>query len=224
MKHFTSECKKHFSAFPRFLSFLLCVTVSGSAYALPNAISLQGSVPFTTEDCVGGVLSVFHSEHTNEKSLNTIIVTLQTDNSTVWDYVQSTLESNYTLVTLCPDYVNTTLHSENQWFHIMTSHYSVINGGEIQTDEMTYITFFAFDRGGFSPSYFAGAADSGTGFRGEVVFFSEYTVSEPYEETIYTSGTVRYKYTVTADGLTPITRYLTLPTTELATTLTVYPS
>lgn len=208
------------------LTLPLCLTLTLSVFAAEDgfAISPRGSAPLlmdgVTEELTGGTLTVFHSKYFKSQHTITFYVRLNTDCEAVWDYVQNTLEEGYSLVTLCPDRLTTSIRSDNKWFIIQGS--SVEDGGEIQTERTNDITFGIFDYGGFTASRFGGDVENG--FFGEAAFLAEFTAPVGYEETIYTSGTVRYKYTVTADGLTPITRYLTLPTTELATILTVCPS
>lgn len=205
----------------------LCTLLARPALAADRdlyATALQGCATAQIGDdrVGGGVLSVAHASRVAAGHSVTLTAYLNTDCPQVEDYLKSTLEPGYTLVTLCPDRL--TVHvSFGHTYHYLSymgyASYHTVDFTSKPYGDSTYngdgsFTFSASDLGGFAPLAFHGDETTHTGFQGEISLTPFSVPSDDtatLTETVHTVGTIRYKYTVTNDGLTPITRYLTVP-------------
>lgn len=224
------------------LTFPLCALLTLPALAsTPDlyTIASQGNSTAQLGDHVGGgALSVAHSSRVAAQQSATLYAFLKTDCPQIEDYLKSTLEAGYTLVTLCPDQltIHVSFEHGNRYLTYMTyASYHTLGITSKPYGDSTYnvdgsFTFSTSDPGGFSPLAFYGGEAAYTGFQGDISLlpfsFPSDNDSIP-TETIHTVGTIRYKYTVTHDGYTPITRYLTVPITtdtEIEIVRNRYPS
>lgn len=208
------------------LIFPLCALLSLPALASDRdlyATALQGCTTAQIGDRIGGgAISVAHASRVAAGYSVTLYAYLNTDCPQVEDYLKSTLESGYTLVTLCPDRLTLNIsfgHTNHYLSYMSYASYHTVDFTSKPYGDSTYngdgrFTFSASDLGGFAPLAFHGDETTYTGFQGEISLTPFSVPSDDdstLTEAVHTVGTIRYKYTVTNDGLTPITRYLTVP-------------